>query len=183
VEHAPDIDDTDDLDPTAEFDLWRLRELTRLSRDKERSLAEETERLERERRAALPESQRLREDEEYARKTREMKEAGRSERTFGEKFYHKGAFHQDDEILKRDYGARLESSVDMSLLPKVLQVKNFGKVSSGLRSFGWLRIRGLIFCLVGKCNKNRLHGQRLVLNRSDRKSPLDLTLEPCSTLI
>lgn len=34
-----------------------------------------------------------------------------------------------EELLNRDYTAATESAVDMSMLPKVMQVKNFGKVS------------------------------------------------------
>lgn len=93
-ENVPDVDDTDDLDPEAEFEAWRLRELSRLTRDKEAALQRREEEEEIERRRALPEAQRLREDEEHARKTREEKEANRGERAFMEKFYHKGAFYQ-----------------------------------------------------------------------------------------
>ncbi len=125
----PDVDDTDDLDPTAEFDAWRLRELSRLARDKEAVLAREAEREEIERRRALPVAQRDAEDEEYARRTREAAKDERGERAFLEKYWHKGAFHQDEEILKRNYNVKLESTVDVSLLPKVMQVRNFGKMS------------------------------------------------------
>lgn len=31
----PDVDDTDELDPTGEFEAWKLRELMRIKRDKE----------------------------------------------------------------------------------------------------------------------------------------------------
>lgn len=31
----PDVDDTDGLDPEAEFEAWKLRELMRLKRDRE----------------------------------------------------------------------------------------------------------------------------------------------------
>ncbi|KAJ9111653.1 hypothetical protein QFC19_001010 [Naganishia cerealis] len=127
TENVPDVDDTDDIDPEAEFEAWRLRELSRLTRDKEAALQREEEKEEIERRRALPEAQRLREDEEYARRTREAKEANRGERVFMEKFYHKGAFYQDEDILKRNYNVKTESAVDVSLLPKAMQVRNFGK--------------------------------------------------------
>lgn len=132
-QNAPDIDDTDDLDPEAEFDAWRLRELSRLARDKEARMIKEQEREEIERRRALPEAQRLAEDEAYARQTRQEKQeqlaATAGSRPVMEKFYHKGAFHQDDDILKRNYNVKTASSVDVNLLPKIMQVKNFGKAS------------------------------------------------------
>lgn len=40
-----------------------------------------------------------------------------------------------EELLNRDYTAATESAVDMSMLPKVMQAKNFGKVSP-LNSMG-----------------------------------------------
>ncbi|KAI0685260.1 splicing factor, Prp19-binding domain-containing protein [Cytidiella melzeri] len=130
---VPDVDDTDGLDPEGEFEAWRLRELARIKRDKEEELRRETEREEIERRRALPEEQRLKEDMEHAEKSRAEKPKGQQK--FLQKYWHKGAFRQaclfsDEEILKRhDYTEATESTVDVSLLPKVMQVKNFGKRS------------------------------------------------------
>ncbi|KAI0935475.1 hypothetical protein AcV5_003892 [Taiwanofungus camphoratus] len=125
-EQVPDVDDTDGGDPAGEFEAWRLRELARIKRDKEAELARELEREEVERRRALPEEQRLREDTERAEKSR--KEKSKGQQKFLQKYWHKGAFHQDEEILKRhDYTEATESTMDVSLLPKVMQVKNFGK--------------------------------------------------------
>ncbi|WWD00695.1 hypothetical protein V866_007630 [Kwoniella sp. B9012] len=120
------IDDTDGLDPTSEFDAWRARELSRLLRDKQAQAARDEEQAEIERRRAMPEEQRMAEDLEFANKTRE-KEKGQM--GFLQKYYHKGAFHQDDDILQRDYTGATEHSVDMSMLPKVMQVRDFGKAS------------------------------------------------------
>ncbi|KAI0074799.1 hypothetical protein K474DRAFT_1600937 [Panus rudis PR-1116 ss-1] len=125
-EEVPDVDDTDGLDPAAEFEAWRLRELARIKRDKEEALRRELEREEIERRRALPEEQRLKEDLERAEQSRKEKPKGQQK--FLQKYWHKGAFHQDDEVLrKHDYTEATESTVDVSLLPKVMQVKNFGK--------------------------------------------------------
>jgi len=87
----PDVDDTDGLDPDAEFDLWRARELARLLRDKQSQAERDEEKEEIERRRALPEEQRLREDMEYADQTRQRE---KGEMGFLQKYYHKGAFHQ-----------------------------------------------------------------------------------------
>ncbi|KAI0296685.1 splicing factor, Prp19-binding domain-containing protein [Russula brevipes] len=125
-EEVIDVDDTDDVDPSGEFDAWRLRELARIKRDQEAEIAREQEREEVERRRALPEEQRLKEDLEHAKKLREDKPKGKQ--VFLQKYWHKGAFHQDQEILKRhDFTEATESTVDVSVLPQVMQVKNFGK--------------------------------------------------------
>ncbi|KAJ3506167.1 hypothetical protein NLJ89_g7016 [Agrocybe chaxingu] len=127
-DEIPDVDDTDGLDPAGEFEAWRLRELGRIKKEKEEQLAREKEREEIERRRAMPEEERLKEDLERAQKLREEKPKGQQK--FLQKYWHKGAFHQDEEILKRhDYTEATESTLDVSSLPKVMQVKNFGKRS------------------------------------------------------
>ena len=88
----PDVDDTDGLDPEGEFEAWRLRELARIKRDKEDAVRRELEREEVERRRALPEEQRLKEDLEHAEKSRQDKPKGQQK--FLQKYWHKGAFHQ-----------------------------------------------------------------------------------------
>lgn len=58
----------------------------------------------------------------------EIKEKEHGDRGFLQKYYHKGAFYQDQEILSRDYSApTLEDKFDRSVLPEVMQVRNFGK--------------------------------------------------------
>lgn len=141
------MDDTDNVDPTQEFELWRARELARLLREKQAQAARDEEKEEIERRRAMPEEQRLREDMEFAEATRNRE---KTEMGFLQKYYHKGAFHnvrsaspflmqertwadgQDDTLLQRDYTGATESAVDMSMLPKVMQVRDFGKVSHPL---------------------------------------------------
>lgn len=70
------MDDTDGLEPTAEFDAWKLRELMRIKRDREAQYAREKEREEVEARRALPEALRMKEDMERAQKTRDEKSKG-----------------------------------------------------------------------------------------------------------
>ncbi|KAF8887758.1 splicing factor, Prp19-binding domain-containing protein [Infundibulicybe gibba] len=127
-EEIPDVDDTDGLDPAGEFEAWRLRELGRIKKEKEEEMRREEEREEVERRRAMPEDQRMKEDLERAQKLRDEKPKGQQK--FLQKYWHKGAFHQDEEILTRhDFTEATESTVDVSVLPKVMQVKNFGKRS------------------------------------------------------
>ncbi|KAJ7596838.1 splicing factor, Prp19-binding domain-containing protein, partial [Mycena floridula] len=134
-EEVPDVDDTDGLDPPGEFEAWRLRELARIKQEKEAEIQREEEREEVERRRALPEEQRMKEDMERAQKLREEKPKGQQK--FLQKYWHKGAFHQVCdfsqiylEILTRhDFTEATESTIDVSMLPKVMQVKNFGKRS------------------------------------------------------
>jgi len=91
-EEVIDVDDADGVDPSGEFDAWRLRELARIKRDKEAEIVREQEREEVERRRALPEEQRLKEDLEHANKLRDEKPKGKQ--VFLQKYWHKGAFHQ-----------------------------------------------------------------------------------------
>ena len=91
-EEIPDVDDTDGLDPTAEFEAWRLRELGRIKTEREAELQREKEREEIERRRAMPAEQRMKEDVEHAQKLRDEKPKG--QQRFLQKYWHKGAFHQ-----------------------------------------------------------------------------------------
>src|SRR6266702_3576765 len=90
-EELVDVDDTDRLDPLGDFDAWRLRELARIKRDKEAEITREQE-GEVERRRALPEEQRMKEDLAHAQKSPDEKPKGKQQ--FLQKYWHKGAFHR-----------------------------------------------------------------------------------------
>ncbi|CAG8465373.1 3136_t:CDS:2 [Ambispora leptoticha] len=122
-----EVDDTDGIDEQAEYEAWKLRELKRIKRDKEERRAEK-EQEEIERRRNMSEEQRLKEDMERVRKQQEEKPRGKYK--FLQKYYHKGAFYLDpsDSIYKRDYTeATPDEAAHKELLPKVMQVKNFGR--------------------------------------------------------
>ncbi|CAG8602699.1 7008_t:CDS:2, partial [Paraglomus occultum] len=121
-------DDTDGLDEQAEYEAWKLRELKRVKRDREEREAREKEREEIERRRQMSEEMRFKEDLERARKSREEKSKGKYR--FLQKYYHKGAFYLDseDDLFKRDYTeATPDEAAHKELLPKIMQVKNFGR--------------------------------------------------------
>ncbi|KAJ3207715.1 hypothetical protein HDU67_007279 [Dinochytrium kinnereticum] len=119
----PDVDDTDGLDEDAEYNSWKLRELLRIKRDREEQDEIEREKAEIERRRNMTDAELIEENERL-----KPKEEG-SKYQFLQKYYHKGAFYSDMEILTRDYNQpTLEDKFDKSILPSVMQVKKFGRV-------------------------------------------------------
>lgn len=121
-EAIPDVDDTDGLDPEAEFEAWRMRELSRIKKEKEEEIRVEQEREEIERRRALPEEQRLKEDLEKAQKSREEKPKG--QQRFLQKYWHKGAFRQVSRCSIRHFtpliaSLRIKKSSNDTIIPKL----------------------------------------------------------------
>jgi len=119
---------TDDENNSEEdYESWKLRELKRIKRDRE-----ERERFEKEKQ----EIQRIRnmtEEERIAYLEANPKvlinQAKKGKYKFLQKYYHRGAFFmdQDDEVFKRNFAEpTLEDHFDKTILPKVMQVKNFG---------------------------------------------------------
>jgi microfibrillar-associated protein 1 len=126
---AIDLVDTDDeKDEEVEYELWKVREITRLRRDKE------------ERETAIKEEQekeRLRNMTEEERKAELImnpkivtNKAEKGDYKFMQKYFHRGAFYldQEDKVFKRNFAEpTLEDHFDKSVLPSVMQVKNFGR--------------------------------------------------------
>ncbi|KAJ1037804.1 hypothetical protein NDA14_000922 [Ustilago hordei] len=128
---STEVDDTDGLDPEAEFAAWRERELARLRRDQDALLAKQAEQREIEEFKSLPESEKERLGRERAAKLKTEKMEQRGERGFLQKYYHKGSFFQDMDILKRDYSEKTEKEVDVSKLPKMMQKRGWGEKGRG----------------------------------------------------
>jgi microfibrillar-associated protein 1 len=128
------VDDTDGVDPEAEYAAWKLRELRRLKRDREALIAREKEIEEIERRRNLTAEEREKEDKAYLEKQNAEREENRQEASYMARYHHKGAFFQGDEaaeVLKRRnvMGARFEDDVsDKSLLPEYMRIRDMTKL-------------------------------------------------------
>ncbi|KAG0332153.1 Microfibrillar-associated protein 1 [Podila horticola] len=130
VDNLADVDDTDGLDEEAEFEQWKLRELKRIKRDREELEAREAEKAEIERRRDLTEEERVKEDMEYLAKKKAEEEKERKSGGPVEKYHHKGAFFMDTDeaILRRSTNEATPDAIrDIKALPKVMQVRNFGR--------------------------------------------------------
>ncbi|PSN55295.1 Microfibrillar-associated protein 1 [Blattella germanica] len=126
----PSLNDvnTDDENDEVEYEAWKLRELKRIKRDREEREQVERERLEIERLRNMTEEERrqeLRNNPKFV-----TNKATKGKYKFLQKYYHRGAFfmNHDDDLYKRDFSAAtLEDHFDKTILPKVMQVKNFGR--------------------------------------------------------
>nr|CAG4651118.1 EOG090X08WT [Simocephalus serrulatus] len=119
---------TDAEDEELEYESWKLRELKRNKRDRDEREAEEKERQEIERIRNLTEEERRLEFKNNPKQI--TNKAPKGKYKFLQKYYHRGAFYldEDKEVFKRDFAVpTLEDHFDKTVLPKVMQVKNFGR--------------------------------------------------------
>ena len=128
-----EVDDTDGLDPEAERAAWKLRELKRVKREREIIELAEKEREEVERRRNLSKEEREAEDKEFIDQQKEDQDA-RGKMGYLQKYYHKGAFFQDDAkaegLDRRDImGSRYQDDVsNRELLPQYMQIRDMTKL-------------------------------------------------------
>ena len=119
---------TDDENEEVEYESWKLRELKRMKRDRDEKEALERENAETERLRNMTEEERR---QELRNNPREVtNKAAKGKYKFMQKYYHRGAFFMEKEegLFKRDCSsATLEDNFDKTVLPKVMQVKNFGR--------------------------------------------------------
>lgn len=128
VEDSDDWVNTDDENDEAAYEAWKLRELKRIKRDKDEKEQYERERMEVERMHSMTEEERRAELRANPRVV--TNKASKGKYKFLQKYYHRGAFflEQEDNVYKRDFSApTLEDHFDKTILPKVMQVKNFGR--------------------------------------------------------
>ncbi|KZM22052.1 hypothetical protein ST47_g6793 [Ascochyta rabiei] len=126
------IDDTDALDPPAEFLAWKLRELRRIKRERLAIEEAEAERAEIERRRNLSAAEREAEDRAHMEKQAEARE-GRGQAQFMQKYFHKGAFFTDElkelGLDKRNLmNARFEDQTNREVLPEYMQIRDMTKL-------------------------------------------------------
>lgn len=119
---------TDDEDGETGYELWKVRELKRIKREKEEEEFREKERAQIERLRNMTEEERQAELEANPRTV--TNKASKGKYKFMQKYYHRGVFYldQEDDVLKRDVALpTLEDHFDKTVLPSVMQVKNFGR--------------------------------------------------------
>ncbi|KAL8833336.1 MAG: hypothetical protein Q9170_004325 [Blastenia crenularia] len=130
---AGEVDDTDDIDPEMERAAWKLRELKRVKRDREAIEEAEKEREEIERRRNLTKEEREAEDRVFLEQQKEERQ-GKGNMGYMQKYFHKGAFFQDDAkaegLDRRDImGSRYQDDViNRELLPQYMQIRDMTRL-------------------------------------------------------
>lgn len=130
---AEEVDDRDNIDPETERAAWKLRELKRVKRDREAIEEAEKEREEIERRRNLTKEEREAEDREFLERQKEERD-GKGKMGYMQKYFHKGAFFQDDANVegldRRDImGSRYQDDVvNRELLPEYMQIRDMTRL-------------------------------------------------------
>ena len=140
-------DDTDDLENEEEIQAWKQREFDRIMRFRMKEeqqlfvianeMTNQQEEAEKLRREKMTDEELEKENEKLVKEGIRKKKQEHVQGTFLQKYYHKGVFYldedsvkNDDDIRNRDFHAPTEKDmVDKRTLPKIMQVREFGKRS------------------------------------------------------
>ncbi|GMY34988.1 microfibrillar-associated protein 1-like isoform X1 [Fagus crenata] len=130
-----DVDTDDEVNEAEEYEAWKVREIARIKRDREDRDAMLKQKEEIEKVRNMTEEERR----EWERKNPKPAQPTKQKWRFMQKYFHKGAFFQSDapdhaatsgadNIFHRDFSAPTgEDKMDKTILPKVMQVKHFGR--------------------------------------------------------
>ncbi|CAL9098783.1 unnamed protein product [Musa textilis] len=130
-----DVDTDDDMNEAEEYEAWKTREIARIKRERDDREARLKEKEEIEKVRNMTEEERR----EWERKNPKPLSAPKQKWRFMQKYYHKGAFFQSssddraatagtEDIFRRDFSSPTgEDKMDKTILPKVMQVKHFGR--------------------------------------------------------
>ncbi|KXJ17610.1 Microfibrillar-associated protein 1 [Exaiptasia diaphana] len=128
VEKEEDVVISDTENDEEAYEAWKVRELKRIKRDREERDQMEKERQETERLRNMTEEERRQEIKNRPKQV--TNKASKGKYKFLQKYYHRGVFFLDEEdtVYRRDFASpTLEDHFDKTILPKVMQVKNFGR--------------------------------------------------------
>lgn len=119
------IDDNDDLNDITEYEKWKIRELTRIKRSLQETQTKLTTDLELQHRRTLTDEQVKSENLKLG--SNDTLRKFKSKLNYLQKYYHKGAFFQDESqlndehIYNRDYNLPTwEDSIDRTKLPSIM---------------------------------------------------------------
>jgi microfibrillar-associated protein 1 len=128
-----DIDIDDQINEAEEYEAWKVREMSRIKKNRDDALLKEKEEVKRVRNMTEEERR------DWKKENPKPSQLSKKKWRFMQKYYHKGAFFQSsaddraandgtDNILARDFSAPTgEDKMDKTILPKVMQVKHFGR--------------------------------------------------------
>ena len=119
---------TDDENEEEEYEAWKVRELKRIKRTREERETAEREKMDIEKMHNMTEEERRAQLRMNPRVITNKQVKGKYK--FLQKYYHRGAFYLDSEdtVYTRDFAQpTLEDHFNKTVLPKVMQVKNFGR--------------------------------------------------------
>ncbi|KAF7826872.1 microfibrillar-associated protein 1-like [Senna tora] len=133
--NVADIETDDEVNEAEEYEAWKVREIGRIKRERDEREAMLKYKEEIEKVRNMTEEERR----EWERKNPKPAPQSKQKWRFMQKYYHKGAFFQsnpdaqsatveNDNIYTRDFSAPTgEDKMDKTILPKVMQVKHFGR--------------------------------------------------------